>query len=79
MSSKDTFHMEQQKRLFTVRAWQKEAVAKSVLITCLNCEYWDGGGCTLNTTNINKPTPPVLPPPKIIVYGCDYWEQALPF
>lgn len=41
-----------------------------VIATCINCEYWKNDICTKYNA---------VPPPRIIVYGCETWNENLPF
>ena len=53
--------------------WQLRAVRMGVIRTCINCENFniDGGElCTLWRSR---------PPAKVIVYGCDKWQEEIPF
>ncbi len=49
-------------------------------VTCLNCENW------APNTRSPGPTPPPgcalfnsMPPPDVIVFGCEKWEINVPF
>lgn len=65
---------EQGRRKANIRiAFQKSAVAAFVWQTCLNCEHWRKKG-EPGCTKFNA-----MPPPHIIVTGCEDHEFDIPF
>nr|AYD82554.1 hypothetical protein ART_00085 [Achromobacter phage vB_Ade_ART] len=57
--------------------FQQSLIRTGNLSTCTNCIYW--------STNINRNAEPrcskykVVPPPDVIVVGCEEWEMDIPF
>ena len=53
--------------------------------TCLNCDYWNTDGSYGMPVNFNNKYPEgctlfkQLPPPKVIVKGCDKHTDQIPF
>lgn len=75
MSSKPTvFHVEQAEQQAATRIWQKEALNRGALISCLNCEHFQKAEelCTKDGFNGR-------PPVKVVVLGCKNWEREIPF
>ena len=57
--------------LATLRAHQRIMVERGYIITCLNCEnFIDKTKCALAN---------VTPPPEVVLYGCEAWDQVIPF
>lgn len=43
---------------------------QGVVSTCLNCLHWQNDQCTLAAA---------VPPPQVLVFGCQSWDNTLPF
>lgn len=56
----------------TAYALHKELIELGIVPSCVNCDHWsikDEGGCCLYGA--------ILPPPYVIVLGCDQWSQGI--
>lgn len=59
-------------------AFQTRVIKSDVWKCCLNCDNWNSNnssaakdGCAISNS--------MIPPPSIIVHGCERWEFAIPF
>jgi hypothetical protein len=45
--------------------------------TCVTCEHWvdEKAAVKPNTCRLAN----ALPPPRVIAYGCEKWEETIPF
>ena len=58
--------------LLTVTSIQEHDVQTQKWPCCLNCLFWEKeGGCSKAQG--------AMPPPRIIVLGCQVWEGDIPF
>lgn len=66
MSSNFTNLQQNQKN---IEAHQHKIVDAAIWRCCLNCEFWDAKCKKFDQ----------IPPPKVIVYGCMWWQFEIPF
>lgn len=52
--------------------FQARMIENGLISTCTNCEFWDSKTNTCMTYES-------LPPPDVIVAGCEEWELYIPF
>lgn len=53
-----------------IKRYQKHCVQNGAWHSCLNCDWWIGEQCSFFEAR---------PPAEVIVHGCEYWEQKIPF
>jgi len=63
--------------------YQREAIRRCFWRSCLNCDHWNDGQAKAGN-DAGKPqgcrkASYSLPPPDIIVFGCDSYVEQIPF
>lgn len=58
--------------------FQKSIVAQQVWATCLNCMNWRPNESSAAPPGCGKAAN-ALPPPEVILHGCEAWEGDIPF
>ena len=53
-------------------AWQNEARAQGLLVSCLNCEQFDQKAEVCRLANVR-------PPAAVLIVGCPSWSEDIPF
>lgn len=62
-----------------IKAFHDRLIDRSVIRCCFNCEYWhvkEENGAPPNEYCLKYR---MVPPPRVIVFGCPTWEQLIPF
>lgn len=63
-------------------SYQREAVRRAFWRCCLNCDHYHDGKAVVGI-HAGKPAQCLkfgaLPPPEVVVFGCDHYEEVIPF